>query len=505
MSILLTTLNARYSHAALGLRYLMANLGELRNQARMVEFTLDHRPADIVEQLLDHDPKIIGFGVYIWNSREITEIVALLKQIRPEICLVLGGPEVSHEWDQQAMVEQADYVITGQADLAFAQFCRQWLAGQAPSGKILKPPPPSLGDLVLPYDFYSDQDIAHRTVYVEASRGCPFKCEFCLSALDKTVYPFDMDYFLAAMERLWQRGLRKFKFVDRTFNLKSELGRRILEFFLQRPDPDLFLHFELIPDRLPGELRALVQRFPPGSLQFEIGLQSFNPEVQVRINRRQDNDLSMENLRFLRERTEVHLHTDLIVGLPGEDLASFARGFDRLVTLNPHEIQVGILKRLRGAPIRRHEAPHAMRYNPCPPYNVLANDRLDFKTLQRLGRFARYWDLIGNSGRFTHTLPLMLGDAPFDHFLAFSDWLYAQTGQTHRLALDRLFEWVYHWLSGQQSIPLEAIIESLGRDYQRSGMRKELVFLGEWGRPPRRSAEKNSGAPARQSRHLVKG
>jgi radical SAM superfamily enzyme YgiQ (UPF0313 family) len=239
---------------------------------------------------------------------------------------------------------------------------------------------------------------------------------------------------LAALDAALRRGARHFKFVDRTFNLKAESSARFLQFFLDRiratPDDLPFLHFELIPDHLPEALKGLLVLFPPGVLQFEIGIQTFNTDVQRRISRRQDNSVAETNLRWLRQQTQAHLHVDLIAGLPGEDLASFAAGFDRLVALGPHEIQVGILKRLRGAPIVRHVESHGLRFNPDPPYNLLASETLDFATMQRLSRFARYWDLIANSGRFVRSSRLLLQAQPFARFLGWSDWLYAQTGKT---------------------------------------------------------------------------
>ncbi|MDF1530633.1 MAG: DUF4080 domain-containing protein, partial [Sedimenticola sp.] len=415
--IVLSTLNAKHIHASLGLRYLFANLGGLQSKATIQEFTLEPWPIDIAEQLLASKPRIIGLGVYIWNAERSQQLVALLKEISPETVIVLGGPEVSHEWQGQPIVDQADYLICGQGDLAFAQLCRQLLKGERPISKVIQAEVPPLESLALPYDYYSDEDIKHRLVYVEASRGCPFKCEFCLSALDKTALPFPVEPFMAALERLYQRGVRHFKFVDRTFNLNPQKSADILNFFLQRVDDQLFLHFEVIPDHLPQMLKEILPRFPAGSLQLEIGIQSFNPEVQAIISRKQDNAKSQENLRWLRQETQAHLHADLIIGLPGENLTSFAQSFNELAALNPHEIQVGVLKRLKGSPIIRHTDSYGMRYNPAPPYNILCNNLLDFKTVQQLNRFTRYWEMIANSGRFQNTLPLILGNRPFEHFL----------------------------------------------------------------------------------------
>lgn len=501
-TILLSTLNARYFHSSLGLRYLYANLGELQAEAAIREFIITQRPLDIAETVLAEQPRIVGFGVYIWNVAETTQVVALLKRVRPDLVIVLGGPEVSHEWEEQPIVELADHAIVGPADLAFAQLCRRVLGGDPPAEKIIAADPPPLDRLTPPYRFYADEDIARRLIYVEASRGCPFHCEFCLSALDKTAWPFPLEPFLVEMQRLHDRGARHFKFVDRTFNLNARVGARILDFFLERLDERLFLHFELIPDHLPETLEDRIGRFPPGALQFEIGVQTFNPEVQARISRKQDNRKTEENLTWLRRHTHVYLHADLIAGLPGEDLASFAAGFNRLVALDPHEIQVGILKRLRGAPIDRHTLDFDCRYNPQPPYNLLCSALLDFATMRRLERFARYWDLIGNSGRFRHSRPLLLGDDPFGRFMALSDWLFATTEQTHQFAVERLFDLVYRGLTEVLGVAEITARAALTEDYRSGGIKGCPAFLRP--NPPaenRGQSSKIAAVPIRQARH----
>ena len=277
----------------------------------------------------------------------------------------------------------------------------------APFPKIIPAELPDFSRIALPYEFYTDADIAHRIVYVEASRGCPFTCEFCLSSLDIPVRAVPLEHISGDMQKLLDRGLRQFKFVDRTFNLNIATSRAILEFFLARHRPGNFYHFEMIPDRLPAELREVIARFPPGALQFEVGVQTFNPEVGRLISRRQNYERLADNLHFLRHETRVHIHADLIVGLPGETVESFAAGFDRLIALGPQEIQVGILKRLRGTPIVRHDAEWQMVYHARPPYEILQNRLIDFATMQRLRRFAKYWDLVGNSGNFVATTPLI--------------------------------------------------------------------------------------------------
>jgi radical SAM superfamily enzyme YgiQ (UPF0313 family) len=252
--------------------------------------------------------------------------------------------------------------------------CKEILSGKRPESKVISPSLPELEAVKMPYEYYTDEDLRHRIIYVESSRGCPFKCQFCLSSLDKQVRYFPIETLLGEFKQLIKRGARHFKFVDRTFNVNIEHGKRIIEFCLENYQEGMFFHYELIPDKLPEQWRDLIKQFPRGSLQFEVGIQTFNPEVAERIERRQNYQTLEENIRFLRFETGAHLHTDLIVGLPGEDLESFAKGFDRLVKMRPQEIQVGILKRLKGAPISQHTEEWGMVYNPKPPYDLLRNN-----------------------------------------------------------------------------------------------------------------------------------
>lgn len=467
--IVLATLNAKFIHAAFGLRYLLANLGELRSRAVLAEFDIHQRPLEIVERILSHRPRIVGLGVYIWNVRETTEVVALLKRLQPHLYVILGGPEISYETDQQEIARLADCVVAGEADLKFAEICRAALAGRPVGAKLIPAGLPDLGGLALPYDEYTEADIAHRIVYVEASRGCPFECEFCLSSLDIPVRQFPLDSFLAALERLLARGVHHFKFVDRTFNLNLRVSRAILEFFRARYVPGLFLHFEMVPDRLPASLREAIAAFPAGALQFEVGIQTFNADVAARISRRQDYARLEENMRFLREQTGVHIHADLIFGLPGETVESFAAGFDRLLALRPHEIQVGLLKRLRGTPIIRHDAEWGMVYSPLPPYELLQNKLVDFGSVQRLRRFARFWDLVANSGRFLATAVLLWEDenSAFNAFLRFSDWLYGKTGRQHAIALPRLAGFIEEYLTAERGADAGQVEQSIRQDLER--------------------------------------
>jgi radical SAM superfamily enzyme YgiQ (UPF0313 family) len=496
--IVLTTLNARYIHCSIGLRALLANLGELRPEAEMVEFVVGDRPPDMAEKLLASGPCILGIGVYIWNAREVADLIRVLKTLAPGLVIVLGGPEVSHDPLREDF-SGADYILRGEGEIAFADLCRRLLAGDRPEQRLIVAAPPNLGDLVLPYDFYNEEDVHHRVIYLEASRGCPFGCEFCLSSIDRRVRYFDRERLRSAIDTLWQRGVRHFKFIDRSFNLDMDLATGLLDDFLARQEPFL-VHFEMIPDRFPPALKERLRRFPPGSLQLEIGIQTLSPDVAARIGRPLDLAEIEENLAFLSRETAAHLHLDLIFGLPGEGIEGMAHGLDRLVALGRGEIQLGILKKLSGTAIARHDGPFAMVFSPLPPYELLQNDRVSFEQMQELRRLARYWDLCYNSGRFRQTLPLLWPDGRvFDAFMTFSRWLYRELGTTTRIALERLTDQLFRFLTTQRGRDAQRVTQSLLQDLGDAPGRRLPACLR--GKSLGKAVPQAGNLPRRQGRH----
>ncbi|PIS09819.1 MAG: Mg-protoporphyrin IX monomethyl ester oxidative cyclase [Bdellovibrio sp. CG10_big_fil_rev_8_21_14_0_10_47_8] len=483
-SICLVTLNSTYQHSAFGLRYLRANLQQYQSDCEILEYTIHRPPQQIVDEILTRNPRIVGFGVYIWNTQQTLEVVRALKHRSPETLVVLGGPEVSYEFETQTICQLADFVIRGEADVLFFEFCDQVLGRQQkPEKKFISGALPEIRSLQSPYSLYSDTDIKNRVIYVEASRGCPYRCEYCLSSLDKGVRNFPIDLFLTEMKALLDRGARQFKFIDRTFNLSPSISTQILEFFLQNIELGLFLHFELVPDRLPHELKELIQKFPAGSLQFEIGIQTWNPTVAALVSRKNDFGKVCENLNFLSQKTGVHTHVDLIAGLPGEDLASFARGFDILYHLNPGEIQVGILKRLKGAPIIRHDQTWGMIYSQDPPFQVLQTKTMSAAELQGLSRFSRFWDQISNSGQFQQTTEeirklLQAHElSPFAWFMELSEYLSQRFEKTHSIHLLEMFQALFDHLANDSRISTANAQECLAKDYARGGRQDLPRFL----------------------------
>lgn len=509
--IVLCALNARYIHASLGSRYLLANLGPLRARAELVELIATTRAEDVVERLLASQPQIVGLGVYIWNAAEALAVARVLARVSPQTVLVVGGPEVSHELEAQPIGEVADYVIQGEGEHAFRQLCETILAGERPPERVICAEPVDLATLALPYDVYDDADIAERVVYVETSRGCPYRCAFCLSALDRGVRTFDQARLFSALSALLDRGARRFKLVDRTFNLHAERATALLDFFAAR-DEEVFVHLEWVPERLPAALLAALERLGPARLQLEVGVQSLNPRVLEAVGIERDLARVEHNLRALL-RLGVHLHVDLIAGLPGEDLVSFAAGFDRLRALGVDEIQLGMLKRLRGAPIAGPRFAE-LSFAAEPPYRLLQSDAIDFPTLQRLERLAYVWDRLGNSGNFRTTLPLLLdgeGAEPSAFFalLALCDWLFARQGRVHATALERLATLLRDYLieRGEQRARVEA---ALVDDFQRTGRKlPRALRRGDAaqrdgtrrGAPRRGEARSHDTLPPRQRRH----
>jgi radical SAM superfamily enzyme YgiQ (UPF0313 family) len=455
-------------------------MGELQSRTALLESTIKESPRTLVEKILSRNPRIVGFSVYIWNTAETLETIMILKKVSPETLVVLGGPEISYETSNQPHLQWCDYVIQGEADFSFRELCLDLLKNETrgtakPQTSVIPASLPDIKQIQMPYGLYTDDDIKNRVIYVEASRGCPYKCEYCLSSLDKSVRSFDLDLFLGEVRTLLDRGARTFKFVDRTFNLSPTTSTRILKFFLEHIELGLFLHFELVPDRLPAEIRELITQFPAGCLQFEIGIQTLNPEVAANVSRKNDLGKVKENFSFLKEHTKVHTHADLIVGLPGETFESFAMGFDRLFEMGPDEIQVGILKRLKGTPIARHEQTFKMVYSDVSPYQILSTSTMNYATLQKMNRFAKFWDLYANSGEFKNFMTWLrsaaTGSSFFAKFFSFNEFLSARFSETHSLSLMTLAEQAWLYLKAEGALNANEIIVN---DYCNGTKKRDL-------------------------------
>ena len=482
VDIVLATINAKWIHPSLALRLLKANLGSLEADCEILEFALRQPLKEKVEPILAARPRVLGLSVSIWNHLATLELLKALDtawkdasgtnpETRQKPLVVLGGPEIT--WlpvvgavpgqETPEIFQYADYVIRGEGEESFRSLCYGIFYGDpgvgSSSGAAV-----DLTAITPAYRLYTEEDLKKKLVYVEASRGCPYGCEFCQGPLGpgaaRQVREFPLEPFLAEMDTLIERGGRQFKFLDRTFNLNIERAISIMEFFLDRLDTRLCVHFEMVPFRFPPELKDVIRRFPAGSLRLELGIQTFNPAAAELINLaaaspaagRQAREV-IETLEFLARDTNAIIHADLIAGLPGEDLASFGAGFDRLWQVlstssspaepglyqkssgrlqhSAFEIQLGILKCLPGTPIVRRSEAYGMKYSPAPPYEVTGTAALPSAELERIKNFARFWELTVNRNPFPDMLPRLVppGEPVFERFMILSDKLRESFGR----------------------------------------------------------------------------
>ncbi len=437
--IAIVAVNARHSHCAHAGRSLLANLGPLSQRAVLLEFDLDTQPMQIVSRLMETEPRVAGFSVYLWNTRLVRDSLALLHRVAPRIAVVLGGPEIvpggAAEWDGLA-----DALVCGEGETAFRNWCAQALGraeteeGRRKPEIIVNHEGEDLAALTLADARYSDYDMQRRVVYVESARGCPHHCLYCTSC-GTHWRRFPSGRLCASLQSLLKRGLRDFRFLDRTFNADDTHAAAVLDFFLQQDTDGLKLHLELTPSRMGKKLLQRLAAFPAGVLHIEVGVQTLNAAVARAIGRAESRDEVSDTLHALLAGTRAVIHADLIFGLPGEDEASFASGFDCLARMGIPEIQVNRLKGLPGTPLLRLPALTGA-FSPLPPYEVLRTDCLGFADLTRMQRLAHAWDRLHNRGHFSQMLPLLWRDAgrsPYAAVGELAEDVYRREGRVHAL------------------------------------------------------------------------
>ena len=441
--ILLVAFNARYGHCGHAVRSLLANLGPWRDRAAFIEYDATALPFQVAADLDVRQPRMVGFSVYLWNVRLVRETCRILALVAPRLRVVLGGPELdgaaTSEW-----AGLADALVIGDGETALRDLAAAWLEQERPARPpepvVIRAAPAAVDDLLLPAALYREADLRQRTVYTETSRGCPGRCRYCTSC-DRPLRLFPEATVQAALSDLLDRGARQIKFLDRCFNVPEERAVALLHWLAGRGRRDLRLHFEILPGRIGPHLLDALASFPAGALHLEVGVQTLNPDAGRRAGRPFDPAAVLRDLGAL-QRTGADLHADLIAGLPGEDAASFGRGFDRLFALGLAELQVSLLKGLPGTPLLRETAAEGLGFSPVPPYEVLFTDALDFAGVAALQRFARGWDLFGNRPRFRAEMDRLRTAAaarsPFEALRALSERVYMAEGRLHALSEERL-------------------------------------------------------------------
>ena len=418
MNVVLSTLNSKFIHSSLALRYLKA-YGEAHGQAYdIVEYTINMPVLHILSDITEHDIDVLGFACYIWNIEMTLHVVDMVKAVRPDIKIVLGGPEVSFTADE--LLERCpniDYIVQGEGEEAFhalvtaLQLGNDGLNPVIPgvrgrrNGCILGSAEAvevrDLSTIPFPYTEEDMEDLEHKIIYYESSRGCPFSCQYCLSGNKNTVRFFPQERTLEELQWFIDHGVKQVKFVDRTFNCAPHHHRPLME-FMRDSDTDMNFHLEMEPELMTEWETNILCETPPGRIQIEVGVQSTHKKTLDAINRYNDWPYIQKSIRPIIQAGRTHVHMDLIVGLPHEDFNRFGQSFNDLFSLQPHALQIGFLKLLKGSGVRRMRE-YKYVADPLAPYEVLSTHVLPYDDVRCLKYFEDVFERFYNSERFRTT------------------------------------------------------------------------------------------------------
>lgn len=421
MNILLCTLNARFFHVSLALHSLRSNQPEKSKHPVLVkEYTINQEFKDIVGDIMLAKPDIIGFGVYIWNKSLIFRLARVIKKINPSIRIILGGPEVSYDPEEFLKEEPwIDAIVLGEGEESFWKYVASIteensspILGVAQKNDVDKAhwqyqEIKNLDQLKFAYEKTPDSEIANRISYYESSRGCPFSCSYCLSGLDGKVRNRNTELVKAELDRLIAKKVKQVKFVDRTFNADPHHFKEIISYLVQVKE-SLNFHFEMDASILSDNTVEELSKLPEGRVQLEIGIQSTNTKVLQAVGRHSAFKKESEIIRKLRNETSIHLHLDLIAGLPYEDLSIFENSFNDVFALGPHQLQLGFLKMLRGSRIRSEAEHYNYVYDEDAPYEVISNSWLSASEMHRLRMIEHCLEEVWNAGRFHKTFNFLI-------------------------------------------------------------------------------------------------
>ena len=455
MKVLLTALSAKHIHKTLAPWCLKAYCDQHVQGCEIIvqEHTINDHVGDIAAEIFQSKPDIVGFSCYIWNIETLVKVALTLKKYLPACKIVLGGPEVSFEADDSAY-PFADYIVQGAGELAFADLLREMRAGHLPPGKVIRAEQaPDLNELPSPYTtaYYKSfaegrmLSIKNQLVYYESSRGCPFSCTYCLSSTVCGVQELALERVFSDLDALQNHGASCIKFVDRTFN--ANRGRALEIFrYIRALETDCTFHFEAAADLFDAELLQVISAMPPGRVQFEIGVQSVNEQTLAEIHRSMDVESVLQNIQTLAAFGNCHVHVDLIAGLPGETMRSFAEGVNACIRVRPHMLQLGFLKLLKGTKIRNDSAKYRYVYSEFPPYEVLQSAHMSFADMIALKRIETVVDKFYNSGRFANSVHYAIEhvfQSAYHFFEALADFCKEETLRT---SLKRAYTIVFRFL-----------------------------------------------------------
>lgn len=420
--VLLVAINAKYIHSNLAIYSLRANAGKYADRVELAEYTINHQTEEILQGIYKRKPDVVGFSCYIWNVEYVLHVAENLKKVLPQVNIVLGGPEVSYDAPQ--ILEKysfVDLVMIGEGEHTFRELleCVLGSGGETSLEDIrglcirqgekylLTPPgkPADMDSLVFPYRDLTDME--NRIIYYETSRGCPFACSYCLSSIEKSVRFRSLSMVFDEISFFLKEKVKQVKFVDRTFNCNHEHAYKIWKYILEHDNGITNFHFEIGGDLLREEDFELFKQFRPGLVQFEIGVQSANPNTLEAIRREADLCTLRDHVERVRANGNIHQHLDLIAGLPYEDYESFVNSFDTVYAMRPDQLQLGFLKILKGSFMEEEGEKYDIRYDSRPPYEVLSTRWLSYDDILKLKQVEEMVEVYYNSFQFQATMALM--------------------------------------------------------------------------------------------------
>lgn len=482
MNILLTTLNSKYVHSNLALKYLYNACSEKqRENMRIREFTINNTDEMIFVELMRSECDSAAFSCYIWNIEKTLRIAGQLKAARPEVKIILGGPEVS--FDSGRLMEDnpfIDYVISGEGEASLPRLLEvmekqaerenpdktadmfmdiQGLSYRTTGGVKVNPPAEMRPFSEAPFPYENNEIENDKVLYYESSRGCPFSCSYCLSSVMKGVRPLPVDRVKREILYFIEKSPKQVKFIDRTFNYDKKRCAEVISFIIEWDNGVTNFHFELCGDLIDDELINLLKSARKGLFQFEIGVQSANSSVLAACGRRGDFSAMAGNIKKIIRLGTIHIHLDLIAGLPGESYDMFRDSFNEVFSLRPDALQLGFLKMLKGSPIRKEAAKYGYMFRSTPPYEVISNDFISAQELVRLKMIENVFDLWYNRGGFFKTLEYVFetkktanADAlptPFDVFESLADFFYDNGFQNRSHKKEDLYRIFFKFAGGE--------------------------------------------------------
>ena len=418
MRFLLVAVNAKYIHSNPAIYSLKSYVGQRGMHVELAEYTINHMPESILKDIYKRKPDVIGFSCYIWNISMVKRLILDLNQILPEVPIWLGGPEVS--FDCASLLEQmpqVDGIMFGEGERVFSNLLDYYLTGTPRKEAIrgiayrdenkqisINEPEPVMNLTEVPFLYDDFQKWEHRIIYYETSRGCPFRCSYCLSSVDKQLRFRDLNVVKRELDLFLSQKVAQVKLVDRTFNAKQSHGLEIWKYLLEHDNGVTNFHFEVSADLIQEDELNLLKQMRPGLIQLEIGVQTTNPKTAEAICRHASFEEISHVVRKINSFHNIHQHLDLIAGLPYEDYESFGRSFNDVYALEPEQLQMGFLKVLKGSPMYNEAQTYGIHYSQYPPYEVLFTNWLSYADLLKLKGIEEVLEVYYNSGQFRLTM-----------------------------------------------------------------------------------------------------